>query len=179
MSELSVDLVPFVAAEPPLELNLSGVVARDVGFLRVCFRLQGNPALVRLPVAAGSGTRRDSLWLGTCFEAFVAVEGEHRYAEVNLATSRDWNVYLFEEYRCGMRPDHSVSDLMRSTVLVDGILTADFSLPLTSLAPGDRVLEVGLAAVIRHADGRLSHWALAHPGERPDFHRREGFLLRC
>jgi hypothetical protein len=160
-------------------MSLSGTAARDDSFLGVRFLLQVDPALVDLPGAAGPGTRRGSLWLDTCFEAFVAVEGEHRYAEVNLATSRDWNVYLFEEYRRGMRPDPSVSDLQRSTDLVNGIFTAAFSLPLASLAPGDRVLEVGLAAVIRHADGRLGHWALAHPGDRPDFHRREGFLLRC
>ena len=178
MSAPSVDLVPFAPAEQPRDLSLAGTAGRDGGFLRVRFRLQGVPALVDLSGAVGAGTRRDGLWSGTCFEAFVAVEGGHGYAEVNLAPSRDWNVYLFDGYRSGMRPDPSVSDLQRSTDLVEGTLTASFSLPLASLAPADRVLEVGLAAVIRHADGRLGHWALAHPGDRPDFHRREGFLLR-
>jgi len=32
--------------------------------------------------------------------------------------------------------------------------------------------------VIRLDGGRAGHWALAHPGDRPDFHLREGFLLR-
>ncbi len=179
MSEQRADLVPFPATAPPREPNLGVVAVRIGGFFSVRFRLQGEPALVDPSGTAGTGTRRDGLWQGTCFEAFVAVEGEPRYTEVNLAASRDWNVYLFDGYRCGMRPDLSVLDLHRATELVDGILTAAFSLPLASLAPGDRALEVGLAAVIRHADGRIGHWALAHPGDRPDFHRREGFLLRC
>jgi len=178
MSEPSVDLVPFAPAEQTRDLRLAGTAARDGGFLRVWFRLQGGAAAAGPSGAAGSGTRRDGLWSDTCFEAFVAVEGEPRYAEVNLATSRDWNVYLFDGYRRGMRPDPSVSDLQRSMDLVEGTVAASFSLPLASLAPGDRVLEVGLAAVVRFADGYLGHWALAHPGDRPDFHRREGFLLR-
>ncbi len=179
MSELNADLAPFTATESTCKSRLAGEVVRDGGVLRVRFRLQGDPVRVNAPCTAGAGTRRDGLWRDTCFEAFVAVEGEPRYAEVNLAASRDWNVYLFDGYRCGMRPDHSVLDLHRAMELVDGILTAAFSLPLACLAPGDRALEVGLAAVIRHADGCIGHWALAHPGDRPDFHRREGFLLRC
>jgi hypothetical protein len=178
MSEQEVDLVPFMAAKQSRGPSLVGIIVREGGFLGIRFRLLGDPALVDLSGTAGPGTRRDGLWSGTCFEAFVAVEGEHRYVEVNLTASRDWNVYLFDGYRRGMRPDPSVLDLPRSTELVDGVLAAAFSLPLASLAPAGRVLEVGLAAVIRHADGRLGHWALAHPGDRPDFHRREGFLLR-
>ena len=35
----------------------------------------------------------------------------------------------------------------------------------------------GATAVIRSATGKTTHWALAHPGPRPDFHRRDGFAL--
>ena len=179
MREQEVDLVPFMAKKQSRRPSLGVIIAREGGVLGIRFRLQEDPASIDPAGAEGPGTRRDGLWLGTCFEAFVAVEGEPGYAEVNLAATRDWNVYLFDGYRCGMRPDLSVLDLPRSTEFADGILTASFSFPLTSLATSDRALEVGLAAVIRHADGSIGHWALAHPGDRPDFHRREGFLLRC
>jgi hypothetical protein len=43
--------------------------------------------------------------------------------------------------------------------------------------PGGAMLRLGLAAVIERSDGGLSHWALAHPGERPDFHDPAGFVL--
>jgi hypothetical protein len=41
-----------------------------------------------------------------------------------------------------------------------------------------RRLRLGLSAVIERADGGHSSWALAHPGERPDFHDPAGFVLR-
>ena len=43
--------------------------------------------------------------------------------------------------------------------------------------PGASSLRLGLSAVIEETDGRLSYWALAHPGERPDFHHRDSFVL--
>lgn len=179
MTLRSFALHPYVAESSPTAWRLEAAAARDESILAVSFRLKADMAGIVPLCAQGPGKRCDGLWRETCFEAFVAVAGESRYVEVNLAPTRDWNVYLFDGYRCGMRPDPSVSDLQRSADLVDGILAAAFSLPLASLAPGDRVLEVGLATVIRYIDGRLGHWALAHPGDRPDFHRREGFLLRC
>lgn len=179
MTTRAIPLQPFAAATPPWALRLEAVATRAGDVLKVGFRLEGETAGIVPAYAPGPGTRREGLWRDTCFEAFVAVAGEARYLEVNLAPTRDWNVYLFDGYRLGLRPDAASFDPPRATDQGDGALTASFSLPLTSLAPGDRVLEVGLAAVIRHADGRLDHWALAHPGDRPDFHLREGFLLRC
>lgn len=178
MTAHRVPLRPFAAAAPPWGLRLEAAATRAGGILEVGFRLAGETAGIVPDCAPGPGSRRDGLWRDTCFEAFVAVAGEARYLEVNLAPTRDWNVFLFDGYRLGMRPDAAAPDPSRTADRDDGIITASFGLPLASLAPGDRVLEVGLAAVTRHEDGRFVHWALAHPGDRPDFHRREGFLLR-
>ena len=38
-------------------------------------------------------------------------------------------------------------------------------------------LDVAVSAVIKRRDGAISYWALTHPGTRPDFHRRDGFIL--
>jgi len=35
----------------------------------------------------------------------------------------------------------------------------------------------GVSAVIEEADGTKSYWALAHPGDEPDFHDEAGFVL--
>jgi len=43
--------------------------------------------------------------------------------------------------------------------------------------PGGTLLRLGLAAVIERTDGGLSHWAITHPAERPDFHDPAGFVL--
>jgi len=39
-------------------------------------------------------------------------------------------------------------------------------------------IELGAAVVLEAADGNLSYWALRHAAARPDFHRRESFVLR-
>jgi hypothetical protein len=39
-------------------------------------------------------------------------------------------------------------------------------------------LRIGLAAILEDLDGSLSYWALAHAPGRPDFHRRESFVLQ-
>ena len=56
------------------------------------------------------------------------------------------------------------------------MLHLDLPLPqgLSAAVP----LQVGITSVIEERSGRLSYWALAHPGAEPDFHRREAFLLR-
>lgn len=179
MTAHAIPLRPFATAAPSWGLRLEAAATRAGGILEVGFRMAGETAGIVPACAPGPGSRRDGLWRDTCFEAFVAVAGEARYLEANLAPTRDWNVFLFDGYRLGMRVDAASSDPSRTTAQDDGTITARFGLPLASLAPGDRVLEVGLAAVIRHEDGRLGYWALSHPGDRPDFHRREGFLLRC
>ncbi|MDO9170232.1 MAG: DOMON-like domain-containing protein [bacterium] len=171
-------LHPFAAADPPGGLRLEAAAFRVGDILRVEFRLEGVLPAIVPAISPGGGLRRDNLWNGTCFEAFVAISGAPRYIEVNVSPARDWNVYLFDGYRTGMRPDTTLSDLARTAAASGETLVTTFYLPLASLASGNLGLDVGLAAVIRHADGRLEHWALAHPGDKPDFHLREGFLQR-
>ena len=62
---------------------------------------------------------------------------------------------------------HRSPEALRLTLEVD----------LARIVPADRPLEVAIAAVIQAPDGRLTYWALTHPGPRPDFHRRDGFLI--
>jgi hypothetical protein len=35
-----------------------------------------------------------------------------------------------------------------------------------------------VSAVIEQHDGAISYWALAHPAGKPDFHHRDGFVLK-
>ena len=56
------------------------------------------------------------------------------------------------------------------------------ALPLIDLTGFPKLPEtdwdVGLTAVIEDADGGIAYWALAHPGEQPDFHHPASFTLR-
>jgi hypothetical protein len=37
---------------------------------------------------------------------------------------------------------------------------------------------LGLSAVVEHADGARSYWALQHPPGKPDFHHPDSFAMQ-
>lgn len=128
---------------------------------------------VRVPPHAGP-ERTNELWRHTCFEAFLARPGGW-YAELNLSPSSQWAGYGFDGYRTGMtplalEPPHIETAVTHEQLLVE----ARVELEVLKTWPGWRL---GLAAVIEETDGRLSHWALAHPPGRPDFHHEDSFTL--
>lgn len=59
----------------------------------------------------------------------------------------------------------------------DGHVSLSVQLPLLALPAARNGLQIGLAAVLEHDDGALSHWALQHSTERPDFHVRDSFAV--
>jgi hypothetical protein len=141
--------------------------------LRARFRLEGDSSGIFLPPRAERPARRDELWRATCFELFLGRRGEASYVEINVAPSGDWNAYAFSGYREGMAPADAV---VRLDPARDGVgVGVDFAVDVElAIAPP---LEVGVTAVLAHAEGN-SYWALAHPGEKPDFHRRDAWLIR-
>ncbi len=139
------------------------------------YRLTGPMASLRIPATASAGPA-DDLWQHTCFEAFVAAEGEAAYREFNFSPSGQWAAYRFQAERLRDTEADATHPVLHASATEDRLqLTA--RLPLSSL-PAGRVLEFGLSAVIEESDGRLSYWALAHPAQRPDFHHRDGRVLR-
>ncbi len=118
--------------------------------------------------------RRDGLWRTTCFEAFVAWDGE-AYLEVNAAPNGDWAAYRFDAPRHGMAP----LAIDAPTISLDAgetWVSVEATLALPPECAG-RPLSANLAAVMKTTDGALSHWALAHPADKPDFHDRSCFRL--
>jgi hypothetical protein len=120
--------------------------------------------------------RRDELWRGTCFEAFLP-EGEGpAYWEVNLAPSGDWNVYRFTDYRKQMsQPEVEAPRIRLDRGLGFLRLEATWSLPKLGLER--RYRSAGLTAVIQNGE-RIEYWALAHKNPQPDFHRAESFVFK-
>ena len=51
------------------------------------------------------------------------------------------------------------------------------ALDIGKIIPAHKDMEIAVAAVVKTVKGGTSHWALVHPAPRPDFHRRDGFLL--
>jgi hypothetical protein len=146
------------------------------GCLSLRYRLSGDTAQLRIP-APQPPAAVDGLWEHTCFEAFVAVEGEARYREFNFSPSGQWAAYAFKGYRkrsewtARQTPFIAVARA-KGQLLVEALIAAD------DLPPNDsgKPLQLGLAAVLEAEDGRVSYWALRHPAPRPDFHHRAGFV---
>ena len=123
------------------------------------------------------GDRCDELWKHNCFEAFIGLPGSKQYWELNVSPLGHWNLYSFESYR------HAGSDLVEA---LPPSLTmqqtrrdcrCDVVLDLRPWWPIEGMPELGLTMVVEEKDGRLSYWALSHPGEVADFHDRRSFLI--
>jgi hypothetical protein len=170
-------LTPFPGDGPRPAVEITGSITRRGEALAVRYHLRGDPAEVMVPVPVHRPARRSGLWEATCCEFFLGVKGEARYWEFNLSPSGDWNVYSFTGYRQGMAEEAAFTTLpvtvrrRRESLL----LAAEVAVGL--MVPADRPLEMGVAAVVQRAGGGLTYWALTHPGEKADFHRRDSFLV--
>ena len=129
------------------------------------------------PCATASPERRDELWQSTCLELFIAQPNEPSYWEINLAPNGDWNVYRLDGYRQGLQAEPAIQRISLSSHSAADRhqLQATIELPpaLRQVAP----LEANLCAVLQHANGSNSYWALCHPSSEADFHARAGFVL--
>jgi len=172
---------PFVLrsfAPPPTSLALAGSVRRDGDHLSLRYRLEDPEGLVLLPPATAAPRRCYDLWTSTCFELFLAEPGAEPYWEVNLAPNGDWNLFRLSGYRQGLAPEPAIVDLPFVVERAGGGLDLMVTLDLGSLPLAGRPLELAVTAVVELRDGEILYWALRHPGEQADFHRRDGFLLR-
>ena len=146
--------------------------------LRMTFRLDGDIPRIQIPTPTTPRIGTE-LWRHTCFEAFIALEGQTSYHEFNFAPSGEWCVYALSSYRNGgpvadeaVRP-HIAMRSTDSRLELDAIVRLD---SLSAIHPR-AVLRIGLSAVIEASDGTISYWALRHPADKPDFHNADGFAL--
>ena len=170
-------LVPAGGATGGPPVVVRATVRRAAGLLAYRLVVTGVDVLA-LPRDPDGPGRRDGLWRRTCAELFVGVSGRPDYLEWNLSPSGHWNLYRFDGYREGGRPEPAVADAAPRVARGDGELVIEARLPLEPLGLSEQPLEAGISAVVEAADGTLTYWALVHPGERPDFHDRRGFILR-
>ena len=153
-----------------------GVETKGQDGMYLCYELTGDIAQIRIP-APQTPAAVEGLWKNTCFELFIAVEGDSGYHEFNFSPSGQWAIYAFSGYRLrsfwktNQAPDISVHQTMGSLRLEALINSAD--LPANNAA---KMLQLGLSAVIEANNGKRSYWALSHPSLQPDFHHRAGFI---
>ncbi len=155
--------------------------------ISIQFEIEG-ASRVDWPVSNTShGRRLDDLWKQTCLECFI-IGPQHvmsqRYDEWNFSSTQDWAAYSFTTYREGranleVRPPSieriAIGDKIRFEI--DLSLLPDHSDGLSGGLSGGRT-RLGLTAVvIEKGDQVPFYWALAHTGEKPDFHLRESFTF--
>ena len=175
---MQLNLIPHAAtppADPPFRLWATVDHAAAFGATattNIWFAIDA-PA-ERFVIPSGAGERRDELWRTTCFEAFLRAEGGEGYREWNFAPSGDWAAYDFTGYREGMiHPEVGPAPYIR----MEDNLTW-WTLGATIAVPAAVRWELGLSAVIEEKGGAKSYWALAHGGEKPDFHDAGCFTAR-
>ncbi len=120
----------------------------------------------------------DGLWQETCFELFLSTRGSDGYWEFNLSPSGNWNVYRFNSYRKGMREEEAYTGLPFSIEVREDSLVVSLETDISALIREDQQIDAGIAAVVRMTDGTISYWALTQLGPKPDFHRRDGFIMK-
>lgn len=173
-------LQPHPATPCPALDSVVATLARDAdsGAWQVGYRLSGDMARLRLPPPAPQPAATDGLWQHSCLELFVARAAEARYHEFNFSPSGDWAGYAFSAERVR---DLDAAPLPAPRIRCERAartLALQAWLPAAALPPGAGDFALGLTAVVESTDGSLSYWALAHPGARPDFHRRAGWTAQ-
>jgi hypothetical protein len=177
MSPRSFTLQPFPGEASRFSLAIAGAIARRAHLLALRYELRGDLAEVAFPEPARRPARRGGLWQETCFEFFLAPENFPQYWEFNLSAAGHWNVYGFAAYRRGLRQEPAIAALPFTVAKEPASLLLTLEVDVSGLIPPDQPINAAIAAVIQAQDGALTYWALAHPGARPDFHRRDAFTI--
>ncbi|HZW36003.1 MAG: DOMON-like domain-containing protein [Deltaproteobacteria bacterium] len=177
MNPLGFSLIPFPTENNSPEIRITGSVGRRESRFSIACTIQGNLAALAIPAPASFPVRKDRLWEETCLEFFLGASDSEVYWEFNLSPAGHWNVYRFTSYRQGMREEPAFASLPFRIREEPGSFGISMERDVGKILPNGDVLKVAVAAVIRTIKGDTSHWALAHAGHRPDFHRRESFLL--
>jgi len=142
--------------------------------LDVSYAITGQLTELSLPRIAAT-QRADELWRHTCFEAFIQT-AHNEYYEFNFAPTTAWAAFRFNGYRRG----RSLAAIPIPAISVQSDPDRYYLRALLQLdslyVPEQPPWHVGLSAVIEDKGGHLSHWALAHVPDKPDFHRPESFV---
>lgn len=177
MNPLGFSLIPFPTGKNSPEIRITGSVGRRGSRFSIACTIQGNLATLAIPAPASFPGRKDRLWEETCLEFFLGASDSTVYWEFNLSPAGHWNVYRFASYRTGMREEPAFASLPFRIRKEPENLGLSMELDIGKILSKGDAMKIAISAVIQTVEGETSHWALAHPGHRPDFHRREAFAL--
>jgi hypothetical protein len=170
-------LYPFAIAGSLSSPTINGDILRYSNKIALNYNISSLEGGMLIPPPSEIKVRKNKLWEDTCFELFLADKIAPAYWEFNLSPSGCWNVYRYESYRKGMKEEIVFSELPFNVLRDYDALTLCLDLDIGKIIRPELKLEAGICAVIKDADGALAYWALTHRGERPDFHRRDSFII--
>jgi hypothetical protein len=179
MNAKKYSLKPFTTTTLSHQFGITGSISLNSGILVIRYILTGPLAKLVISKPEGFPVRRDNLWEETCFEFFLAPINSERYWEFNLSPAGHWNVYRFESYRFGMQSEPAFQSLPSTVQRRPDALHISLESDLTRIIPlSDHAVTVGISAVMKPISGEMEYWALTHPVEKADFHRRDSFLIK-
>lgn len=152
--------------------------------LRLRYRVDGPRGRLVTPAPTATRSFREGLWEHSCFELFLGLPGGEMYWEWNFSPSGEWALFEFDgpRRRSSPQPLAAAPALVLSTdgpgLELEAGLDLSFSPTLSWALQTGAPLEASITAVLEHVSGARSYWATAHAGGKPDFHRRDSFILR-
>ena len=171
-------LQPFTPVQDLPDLRVTVDLSRRSNTAALSYTIRGPIKEIVVPAPLETPLRKGGLWEDTCLEFFLAPKDCLPYWEVNLSPSRHWNVYRFSAYRHGMQEEAAFTSLPFRFERGKDTFLLDVELPLDRIISPETPLEVGISAVIKLRSNQMTYWALSHPGQKPDFHRRESFIAK-
>ncbi|MEK6628066.1 MAG: hypothetical protein AABY53_05525 [Bdellovibrionota bacterium] len=123
------------------------------------------------------GGRFHELWKQSCFEVFFRVKNKKKYYEINLSTSKAWNIYEFQSYR-EPQPPVEFQHVKKIEIEIEigstlRQLTADVVLDQLDLSQ----IEISFCAVLQLKGGRSTYWSTKHADLKPNFHHTDSFTI--
>jgi hypothetical protein len=158
-------------------LGVRGKLERKSGRLIVVYELNGPVKNLAIPQLSMKPERKNRLWEETCFELFLSPVDSEAYWEFNLSPSGDWNVFKFSAYRQGMQEEQAFETLPFTVEILTESMQLAVEIDPGKFIPDGKAVNVGISAVIKDVHGERSYWALTHNEIKPDFHRKDGFLI--
>jgi hypothetical protein len=171
-------LQPFTPVQDLPDLRVTVDLSRRSNTAALSYAIRGPIQEIVVPAQVETPLRKGGLWEETCLEVFLAVKGVQPYWEVNLSPSGHWNVYRFSAYRQGMQEESAFAALPFRVERGKDSFLLNVELPLDGIVSPETPLEMGISAVIKLRSNQMAYWALSHPGQKPDFHRRESFIAQ-
>ncbi len=165
----SVSLIPFESSAAE-KFSCSVNFKIENGVLLLEYGIFGPLPELSIPLETSTSGFTPGLWRHTCCECFLRQGNETSYTEWNFSLDCNWWSCRFDAYRTPAQVQPS--DVQPQDFQ---IIFRENKMALTAAiaCPAPAGLRIGLALILEHAGGNRSHWAMKHPGGKPDFHLAE------